>query len=125
MQGKSSMREAREVLRLIAAGASDRRISQMANLARSTVARLRARAAAVGLAWPLGPEVTDAALAQALFARGGASSHRGVRRRIEPDWAAIHLELKRPHVTLMLLWEEYRATAGDNSYGYSRFCELY
>lgn len=125
MQGKPSMKEAREVLRLIAAGASDRRISQMSNLARSTVARLRARAAAVGLTWPLAPDITDAVLANALFARGGASAHRGVRRRIEPDWAALHLELKRPHVTLMLLWEEYRATAGDDAYGYSRFCELY
>jgi len=27
-------------------------------------------------------------------------------------------------VTLQLLWEEYRDTSPD-SYGYSRFCELY
>lgn len=125
MQGKPAMKEAKEILRLIAAGASDRRISQVVNLARSTVARLRGRAAASGIAWPLGPDMTDTVLAQALFARGGASSHRGVRRRAEPDWATIHLELKRPHVTLMLVWEEYRAAAGDDAYGYSRFCELY
>jgi transposase len=42
----------------------------------------------------------------------------------QPDWAAIHLEYKRQHVTLMLLWEEYRAVHPDG-YGYSRFCDLY
>lgn len=125
MQGKPAMKEAKEILRLIAAGASDRRIAQIVNLARSTVARVRARAAAAGIAWPLGPEMSDAALSQALFARGGASSHRGTRRRAEPDWTAIHLELRRPHVTLMLIWEEYRAETGGQGYGYSRFCELY
>ncbi|WP_157790861.1 hypothetical protein [Bradyrhizobium elkanii] len=24
-----------------------------------------------------------------------------------PDWAAVHRELKRKHVTLSVLWEEY------------------
>ena len=42
----------------------------------------------------------------------------------KPDWAAIHRELKRPGVTLQLLWEEHRAIH-PGGYGYSRFCELY
>lgn len=125
MQGKPAMKEAREILRLIAAGVSDRRIAQLVNLARSTVARVRVRAQTAGLSWPEAGALSEAVLIQALFERGGASAHRGVRRRAEPDWAALHLELKRRHVTLMLLWEEYRAAAGENSYGYSRFCELY
>jgi transposase len=29
--------------------------------------------------------------------------------RQEPDYAGLHQELKRPGVTLQLLWEEYRA----------------
>jgi transposase len=32
----------------------------------------------------------------------------GLRRRVEPDWAWLARELKRPGVTLMVLWEEYR-----------------
>ena len=36
----------------------------------------------------------------------------------------MHRELKRPGVTLSLLWEEYRAVHRDG-YGYSRFCDLY
>jgi transposase len=41
-----------------------------------------------------------------------------------PDWPHVHKELKRRSVTLLLLWEEYRAEHADG-YGYSRFCDLY
>ena len=41
-----------------------------------------------------------------------------------PTWPEVHQELKRPGVTLQLLWEEYRAAHRDG-YGYSQFCERY
>ena len=41
-----------------------------------------------------------------------------------PDWTVVHRELKRRSVTLLLLWEEYRAEQAD-AYAYSRFCDLY
>ena len=41
-----------------------------------------------------------------------------------PDRAAVHREMRRPNVTLALLWEEYRAGAAD-AFGYSWFCDLY
>jgi transposase len=44
--------------------------------------------------------------------------------KAEPDWAYVHHELRRPGVTLMLLWEEYRQREPDG-YRYSRWCELY
>ncbi|GLS34992.1 hypothetical protein GCM10010869_05800 [Mesorhizobium tianshanense] len=28
---------------------------------------------------------------------------------MEPDWACVHRELKRKHVTLQILWDEYIA----------------
>jgi hypothetical protein len=31
----------------------------------------------------------------------------------QPDWAAVHRELRRPGVTLILLWEEYCDTTSD------------
>jgi hypothetical protein len=40
------------------------------------------------------------------------------------DWRKVHEEMKRPSVTLVLLWQEYRAEQADG-YGYSRFCDLY
>jgi transposase len=41
-----------------------------------------------------------------------------------PDWAAVHRELRRPNLTLALLWEEYRVGAPEG-FGYSWFCDLY
>ena len=125
MRGKQiEMHHIREVLRLKATGASNRMISGSLGVARSTVADIIARAATAGLTWPEAGALSDASLAAAIFKRTSQSPHLGVRRHAEPDWAAIHLDLKRPHVTLMLLWEEYRAEHSDG-YGYSRFCELY
>ena len=43
---------------------------------------------------------------------------------MEPDWAVLHRELKRKHVTLSILWDEYIEQYPDG-FRYSRFCELY
>jgi len=116
------MRSVREILRLKAEGLSDRAIARSTRLARSTVGDYAGRAVAAGLSWPLPEGLTDTALEGLLFVRGGPAA--GVRRKPEPDWASLHRELRRPGVTLMLLWQEYRAAAPEG-YGYSRFCELY
>ena len=39
-------------------------------------------------------------------------------QRPAPDWAVVHRELRRPNMTLALLWEEYRTGAPDG-FGYS------
>ena len=54
----------------------------------------------------------------------GPGSSAGIRRRPEPDWAELVIDLKKPGVTMMVLWEEYRAVQ-PGGYGYSRFCELF
>lgn len=117
------MRRIREILRLKhEGGASDRQIARSLGLARSTVALSLERAAAAGLRWPLPAPMSDRVLEAMLYA--GHGSQQGARRKAEPDWAYIHHELRRPGVTLMLLWEEYRRCAPDG-YRYSRWCELY
>ena len=116
------MRSVREILRLRAEGLSDRAIARSTRLARSTVSDYAGRAVAAGLKWPLPEGLTDTALEALLFVRGGPAA--GARRKPEPDWASLHRELRRAGVTLMLLWQEYRAAAPEGC-GYSRFCELY
>ena len=66
-------------------------------------------------------DVSDDALERQLFGRAGFAP--GKRRRVEPDWADFARELKRPGVTMMILWEEYREVHPEG-YGYSRFCDL-
>ena len=116
------MRQVREVLRLKhAAGASERHIAASLGISRSTVAEYLRRAAVVGITWPVPDELGDIALERRLFSPPFAV-HESPRP--QPDWARLHAELRRPGVTLLLLWEEYR-TGQPDGYGYSRFCDLY
>jgi transposase len=116
------MRHVREVLRLKTAGVSGNEIARRLNLAPSTARLTLQRLATVGLGWPLPAELTDAALEAQLFTAVGTK--QGHRRLAEPDWAEVHRELKRKHVTLQILWDEYIERQPEG-YRYSRFCELY
>ena len=117
-----AMRQVREIIRLKSAGISGHEIARRVGVAPSTVRLTLKRVAAAGLGWPLPAEVTDAALEARLFTTVGTK--QGHRRQPEPDWARIHRELKRKHVTLALLWDEY-IEEQPQGYRYSRFCELY
>jgi transposase len=117
------MRQVREVLRLkFVGGVPIREIARRIGVAASTVRTTIRRFQAAGLSWPLSDELTDAVLETKLFPDAG--SKQGHRRQVEPDWAGIHRELKRKHVTLSILWDEYIARDPEG-YRYSRFCELY
>jgi transposase len=117
------MRRVREILRLkLAAGMAVREIARRVGTAPSTVRATLDRFQAAVLSWPLPAEMSDGELEAALYGKAGAK--QGHRRHAEPDWALIHRELKRKHVTLTILWEEYAAQHPDG-YRYSRFCELY
>ena len=65
------------------------------------------RMAAAGISGSLLAEQTDTVLENLLFAEAGKKS--GHRRHADPDWATIHRELKRKHVTLTIVWDEYIA----------------
>ena len=116
------MRDAREIIRLKASSVSTHEIARRLGMARSTVRETLERAQTAGLFWPLPEAMNDGALEAALYA--SRRSKRGHRRFEEPDWASVHRELKRKHVTLLILWDEYIA-ANPGGYSYSRFCELY
>ena len=114
------MRQVREVLRLKhVCGHSGHQIAAMIGVSRYTVAEYLRRARVAGIAWPVPPELDDAALERKLFT---PPFTRPELLRPQPEWARIHAELRRPGVTLMLLWEEYApgtrmatATAGSVS----------
>ena len=113
------MRRIRQVLQLhFGAHASARIIAREVGVGRSTVQDYLTRASAADLGWPLPPELTDEALEQRLFP--APSTKLGARRHPEPDWALLVREMKRPGVSLLILWEEYDA-AHPQGYGYSRY----
>jgi transposase len=116
------MRVVREVLRLTFAGISKREVARRTGLASLTVRATIARFQSLRLIWPLPETVTDSEMEARLYKNAGKK--QGHRRSTEPDWAILHRELKRKHVTLSILWDEY-VKAHPDGYRYSRFCELY
>lgn len=116
-----AMRKIRDALRLrFGEGLSVRQVAASLQLPFTTVGDHLRRAERAGLKWPLPDGLDDEALEARLFPASAPSSEP----RPRPDWEKIHVELRRPHVTLSLLWLEYRETFPDG-YAYSRFCELY
>ncbi|HKA58272.1 MAG TPA: IS21 family transposase [Gemmatimonadales bacterium] len=114
------MRNIRDVLRLTAAGMSSRKIAASLSIGASTVIDCLHRARRAGLAWPLPDEIDDAILELRLYPPRLTTREQ----RPLPNWAEIHRELKRPGVTLELLWQEYREQH-PSGYAYSRFCDLH
>ena len=102
-------------------GCRHRAIARACTLGLGTVTAYLQRARAAGLTWPLPDDLDDRALEARLFARPATTAGRD---RVVPDWGPLHQELKRPGVTLALLWVEYRAQHPDG-YAYSQFCERY
>lgn len=104
---RAEMLKVREILRLKHTHQmSERQISRTIGLSRSTVSDYLRRTVTAGVHWPI-PEVDDASLERRLF-----PPKCDMPVRPMPDWHAVHNELKRRGVTLMLLWEEYRAQHG-------------
>ena len=119
---RTTMRQVREIVRLHQAGVSTREIGIRVGVAASTVRLTLRRVAVAGMVDAIPAEQTDAALEKLLFT--GSGKKTGHRRCADPDWASIHQELKRKHVALTIVWDEYIAREPDG-YRYSRFCELY
>ena len=149
-----SMRQIREVLRLcFESRLPQRAVARSLGLSQGAVSGYLSRARAVGIVWPLPEDLDDAQLEARITVATVEIFHRGTRvashrrsarphrptteallfpppsgtpadQRPMPDWGWVHRELRRPDMTLALLWEEYRAGAADG-FGYSWFCDLY
>ena len=117
------MRKLKEVLRLLSLGLKQHQIARSCSIAQSTVSEYVKAAEAAGLTWPAVAEWDERRLEETLFPNRPENPDR--RQYPPPDFAAIHHELQsHKHVTLQLLWEEYRQ-ACPNGYRYSRFCDLF
>jgi transposase len=116
------MRKIREILRLkFETELSQRAIARAVGVSNATVWDVLRRHEASGLAWPPPEGVTDPELEARLY----RDRFQAVADPREPDWAKVFEELRRhKHVTLRLLWTEYRAAHPDG-YGYSYFCQHY
>jgi transposase len=116
-----TMRKIREILRLrLSLGRSHREIAQACNISTSTVGDCLVRFRVSGLPWPLSPELDDVALEKKLYRLEPSPS----ADRPGPNWDWVMREMRKKHVTLSLLWQEYHV-ANPDGYEYSWFCESY
>ncbi len=113
-----SMRKVREVLRLrLGVGLSVRQVANSCKVSVGTVTEYEKRFREAGLSWPLPEDMDDPALERIVRAKQGNFKHN----RSLPDGSYLLSEMKRAHVTLHLLWLEYREVNPDG-YGYTQFC---
>lgn len=116
-----SMRKIVEVLRLYhEGGRSHREIARVVSTSPTTIGEILRRAKRCGLTYPLPTGISEMGLEARLYPPAAPSS----LVRPEPDWPAVHRELRRKGVTLDLLWQEHKACNPDG-YRYSSFCAHY
>ena len=106
------MRKTKEVLRLrFELRLGQRQIARSCGMGLGTVHDYLERAAAAGIGWPLPEGLSEEELEAKLFGNP-PDQGRAVRQRPQPDWKTIHETRKTNcsyrHLTLQLLWEEYR-----------------
>ncbi len=119
---RKSMRKIRHVLKLAReAGLTQRQIARSLAMSPTTVGEYLRRAEMAGIAWPLPGDWDDGMLEARLFPALPKAEREA---RPLPDWAEVHREYQRKGVTLVLLWEEYKAAHPDGI-EYSQYCDRY
>ena len=110
-----TMRQLRQSLRLhLESGLSLRECAQALGMSKSTVGDAIRAARVAGVDCSVAQSLSDEELEARVYRLPG----RRTCQQLEPDYALIHQELKRPGVTLQLLWEEY-ARGNELAYRYT------
>lgn len=116
-----TMRNLREILRQkLALKRSNREAARAVGVSASTVSTAASRVKVLGLTWDDVCRLDDAALDERMYGPPGG----GRKDRPVPDLPYLHMELRRPGVTLQLLHVEY-LEQNPTGYRYTTFCELY
>ena len=112
-----AMDKAREILRQkLRLKNSHREVMSAVGVSMGTVSSVLGRAMALGLTWEAVEALDDEALGERL---GGPRNAKQDARPL-PDAAGLHVELRRPGVTLQLLRLEYLESHPDG-YRYTKF----
>lgn len=130
-QERLPMRNIYEIFRLyFEQKKSPRAIARSLGRGKTTVQEYIARAVNAGLKeWaqiaPLSEVELEAKLGFRTPALFGSAASLRKSAAVMPEWRIIHEELAKRHVTMALLWTEYRESFGEGSYSYTQFCEHY
>ena len=115
---RTAVKKIREILRYkYNHQLSNERIASALNISKGTVYNVVHRFEKSSLKWPLSDEYSDTQLEKELYSVSEDPSDPHL-----PDSVYIEQELKRPHMTVQRLYEEYRAR-NPQGVGRSRFYE--
>jgi len=126
---KIDMKNIREVLRLhLVANLSARKIQGATGVARTTVQEYIKRCKESDInSYETLTQISDDTLNEKLFGITSTTISPNPTK-VMPDYNLVHQEMKRKKktkVTLMFLWEEYKAMYGERAYAYTQFRVYY
>lgn len=108
---KLSMRKFKEVLRLkFDTDLSNRQIAKSCSTSHVTVGKYLALAEKAALSWPLPENLDDTGIENLLVEQ---APRKPSQKPAMPSMQYLHQELQRKHVTLQLLWYEYKQHTPD------------
>jgi len=118
-----SMSKLKQLIELQTSNLSIRALARALGWSVGAVAKYLRAVRAAGISAAEAETLTESELELKVF---GPASPGRPGPFVAPDCTWIHTELKRHrHVTLQLLWEEYRERYGTGAYGRSAFCQIY
>ena len=118
-----SMSKLKQLIGLQASNLSVRALARALGLSVGAVSKYLRAVRGCGISAAEAETLAEHELERRVF---GAAAAPKAGALVPPDCAWIHGELKRHrHVTLQLLWEEYRERYGEAAYRRSAFCQIY
>lgn len=124
------MSQYRDMIRMKSLDMTNMSISVSLGCGRNTVSRALARAEEEGITWEIACNMTEAEVAGRLYGEERTDKPQNGKESpyLMPDYEWVHREMRKPHVTLRLLWAEYArqaAEAGKLAYGQTQFNKYY
>ena len=119
------MTDYKEILRVLAQGLSQRNTALACGVSRNTVAEVDRRCRIQSITWAEAQVMENQDIKTRLYPTDRKQRDPTFKM---PDYMHIHEELAKPHVTLMLLWEEYCRDCqqqGNRYYQYTQFHKYY
>lgn len=115
----------KEIFRYLSLGVSRNEISKLLKTSRNTIRKVENAAKSLRLSWNDVSTMTSEEFADKLFPKPEDDSDN---LQPKPDCEMMYLELQKPGVTKMLLWQEYYnevRAAGKIPLQYSQFCNYF
>lgn len=115
----------KEIFRYLSLGISKNEISKLLKTSRNTIRKVENAVESLRLTWNDASSMTSEEFANKLFPK---STDDNDNLQPKPDCEMMYLELQRPGVNKMLLWQEYSnevRAAGKIPLQYSQFCNYF